>query len=123
MNLVAAHDTNDDALNLDVAHVDRFVLGVGRLQTDAVLLAVELFEGGFVVFEQGDDGLAVAGGVSFFADDVVAVADLGAESWKSLSDAVSAFESAWKDFPRPELTSFVPAVGDELRHLSLDRID
>lgn len=68
---------DDDALDFAVVEDDGFVLVVGGLETDfAVLFLVELLECRFASVQEGDDGLAVVGGVGFANDDHVAGADL-----------------------------------------------
>ncbi len=56
--------------------VDGVVVGVGWLQADAISFAVQSFERSFAGVQQGDDDLAVAGGVAILADDVVPVANV-----------------------------------------------
>src|SRR4026207_1236968 len=47
-----ADDPDDLALDLDLRRVDRLHLGVGRLETDAILLAVEALQRHAVVLEE-----------------------------------------------------------------------
>ncbi len=74
---IRSDHADDDALDFDFVDDDGLVFVVGRLEAElAILFFVELFEGRFAGVEQGDDGLAVVGGVGFADDDHVAGADL-----------------------------------------------
>ena len=53
-----------------------FIVGVGRLQADAVLLGEPAFQRGLALVGHGHDDLALAGGPLLLDDHVVAVGDL-----------------------------------------------
>ena len=77
--LVGSDDADDDALDLAASgcvYHDGFVVVVGGLESDLVAFSVEEFECRFIAVDDGDHGLAVACGVSFFTDDEVAISDL-----------------------------------------------
>ena len=74
--LRAADQAYQDALDFALVHDNRVVFIVGGLKADLAIFAVEFFEGRLAIFQQCDDGFAVAGGVAFLADDVIAIADV-----------------------------------------------
>jgi len=51
--------------------------------------------------------------------DADSVVDWGNERWGQLSQAISAFESAWAQSPFPELAQFVPLESDPQREAIL----
>src|SRR5688572_19569352 len=77
--VIAAEDANHDALDLAAVRLDDAGLhrAVGGLEADAVAaFLVESLEGRFAAVQQGDDLLAVAGGLAALDDDVVAIAEV-----------------------------------------------
>src|SRR3954471_11349189 len=76
--VVAAQDANHDALDADAVGLDDAGLHgvVGGLEADLAAFLEVALEGGLAGVEEGDDLLAVLGGVAAFDDDVVAVAEV-----------------------------------------------
>src|SRR5688500_10230902 len=75
---IFSHDTDDDALHLQLIWVDEEWLhgGVGGLEPDSAILSIQFLESDIGSTEKRHDGLAVLCRLPIFDDDEVTVADL-----------------------------------------------
>src|SRR5262249_37312706 len=79
MRSVFGEDTDDTALDLDVAgrNHDGSHFGVGGLQADfAGAFAIEALEGSFISRDESDDDVAGVGDLGLLANDEVAIHDV-----------------------------------------------
>src|SRR5262245_56148718 len=66
-----ANQSHQFTLDVDLVRAEdsRLIVGVGRLERDGSTLLAQALEGGFLLFHEGHDNVAVLGRLAALADD------------------------------------------------------